>query len=141
MKRILFTSTLAAALAAAIFMTSNNVTAAPEGAPAPYRHVVLFKFKADAPKEKVAEVVKAFAGLKEKLPAVLSFEHGLNVSPEGINDGFTHVFTATFKDKASLENHYLKEPAHEEFVKLIKPVIEKVLVVDYVASFVDHGAH
>ena len=110
---------------------TSSLSAAPEGAAAPYRHVVIFKFKDSAPAEKVAEVVKAFRALKEKLPAVLAFEHGTNVSPEGLNDGFTHIFTLTFKDKASLENHYLKEPAHEEFVKLLKPVLEKALVVDY----------
>jgi hypothetical protein len=133
MKRLLFTTALAAAMAATVFMSSHHATAASEATAAPYRHVVLFKFKDDAPKEKVDEVLKAFAALKTKLPSVLSFEHGTNVSPEGLDQGFTHVFTATFKDKASLENHYLKEPAHVEFVGLLKPVLDKVLVVDYYA--------
>ncbi|GEM_PF-1261017 len=39
----------------------------------------------------------------------------------------------SFKDKAGLEV-YLPHPAHEDFVKLLKPHLEKVYVFDYVAK-------
>jgi hypothetical protein len=100
---------------------------------APYRHVVLFKFKDDAPKEEVAKVEKAFAALKGKVDLIQEYEWGTNVSPEGLNDGFTHCFSVTFKDKADLEK-YLPHPAHQKFVGMLKDVIDKVLVVDYVAK-------
>ncbi len=68
----------------------------------PYRHVVLFKFKDDAPKEEVANVEKAFAALKGKIDLIQDYEWGTNVSPEGLDNGFTHCFFVTFKSKADL---------------------------------------
>lgn len=99
-------------------------------AEAAYRHVVLFKFKDDAPKEKIDLIVKAFGELKDKIPTITGYEWGTNVSPEGLNDGFTHCFFVTFKNKAGLEV-YLPHPAHKKFVNLLKPQLDKVLVVDY----------
>ncbi len=99
----------------------------------PYRHVVLFKFKDDAPKEEVAKVEKAFGALKGKIDLIQDYEWGLNVSPEGLDNGFTHCFFVTFKNKADLEK-YLPHPEHKKFVGMLKDVIDKVLVVDYVAK-------
>lgn len=104
--------------------------AAKEGA---YRHVVLFKFKDDAPREEVAKVEKAFAALKDKIDLIQDYEWGTNVSPEGLDDGFTHCFFVTFKNKADLEK-YLPHPEHKKFVGMLKGVIDKVLVIDYVAK-------
>ena len=100
---------------------------------APYRHVVLFKFKDDASKEDVTKVEKAFAALKEKIPQIVSFEWGTNVSPETHDQGFTHCFFVTFKDKTDLEL-YLPHPEHKKFGGLLRPHLDKVLVIDYVAK-------
>ncbi|MFT5496951.1 MAG: hypothetical protein ACI9TH_002351 [Kiritimatiellia bacterium] len=101
-------------------------------ADSPYRHVVLFKFKDDAPADKVVEVEKAFMALKGKIPLIQQVEWGKNVSPEGLDNGFTHCFFVTFKNKADLEK-YLPHPEHQAFVELLKPQLDRVLVVDYVA--------
>ena len=61
-------------------------------------------------------------------------EWGTNVSPEGLDQGFTHIFTLTFASKDALERLYLHEPAHQEFVAMLGGVLEKALVVDYVAA-------
>ena len=98
-----------------------------------YRHIVIFKFKDGAPADKVRGVVEAFKALPGKLPAIKAFEWGTNVSPENLNQGFTHIFTLTFASKESLEQHYLHEPAHQAFVALLPDVLDKALVVDYVA--------
>jgi quinol monooxygenase YgiN len=108
------------------------MTAAP-AADAPYRHVVFFKFKDNAAPEQVQAIEKAFAELAKKVETVKGFEWGTNVSPEGLNDGFTHCFLVTFADKAGLEV-YLPHPAHKEFVSQLKPLLDKVCVVDYVAK-------
>lgn len=100
---------------------------------APYRHVVLFKFKDSSSKEDVKSVVKAFAALKEKIEFIRDFEWGTNVSPEGLDQGFTHCFFVTFDSKEDLEK-YLPHPAHKEFGALLRPHLDKVLVVDYVAK-------
>jgi hypothetical protein len=99
-----------------------------------YRHIVIFQFKADAPAEKVLGVVDAFKALPGKLPAIQAFEWGTNVSPEGLDQSFTHVFTLTFASKEALEKHYLHEPAHLEFVAMLDGLLEKALVVDYNAA-------
>lgn len=114
-------------------MTSDFASAQAPGKK-PYRHVVLFSFKGDSPKEKVDDIVEAFKALPKKLPSIKAFEWGTNVSPEGINQGFTHCFTLTFENKEALEKGYLHEPAHKEFGSLLKGVIDKVLVVDYVVE-------
>lgn len=102
-------------------------------AEAPYRHIVLFKFKDGAPAAEIEKVEKAFAALKGKIDLIQDFEWGTNVSPEGKADGFTHCFFVTFKSKADLEK-YLPHPEHKKFGAALKGVIDKVLVVDYVAK-------
>ena len=99
-----------------------------------YRHIVIFKFKDGAPADQVRGVVDAFKALPGKLPAIQAFEWGPDVSPENLNQGFTHIFTLTFASKESLEKHYLHEPAHQEFVALLPDLLEKALVVDYNAA-------
>ncbi|MBE7497641.1 MAG: Dabb family protein [Verrucomicrobiaceae bacterium] len=109
------------------------MTTAANAIEAPYRHVVFFKFKDSATAEQVRVIEKDFAELAKKVPTVKGFEWGTNVSPEGLNDGFTHCFLVTFADKAGLEV-YLPHAEHEAFVAKIKPLLEKVCVVDYVAK-------
>lgn len=137
MKRIALTTLAAAALGSALLMNTTTATGqdkAAAKAAAPYRHVVLFKFKDDAPAEKVKAIVQAFKALKTKLPAIQSLEWGTNISPESHSQGFTHCFTLTFASKEALEKHYLEEPAHKEFGAMLGGVLDKVLVVDYIAQ-------
>jgi hypothetical protein len=99
----------------------------------PYRHVVLFQFKESASEENVAAIEEAFAALKGKIDTIEDYEWGTNVSPEGLNDGLTHCFFVTFKDKAGLEV-YLPHPAHQEFGSILRPHLEGVFVIDYVSK-------
>jgi hypothetical protein len=98
-----------------------------------YRHVVFFKFKDSATPEQVQSIEKAFIELSKKVDTVEAFEWGTNVSPENLNDGFTHCFLVTFANKAGLET-YLPHPEHEAFVGQLKPLLDKVCVLDYVAK-------
>lgn len=97
----------------------------------PVRHVVHFKFKADADKAQIAKVVEEFAALKQKIAVVESLEWGTDVSPEGLSKGYTHVWFVTFKNAAD-RDAYLVHPDHQAFVALLKPVLEDALVVDYI---------
>jgi hypothetical protein len=99
-----------------------------------YRHIVMFAFKPFATSVQVQTVVDAFAALKSQIPSILEFEHGVNESPENLNDGFTHVFTMTFSSREAFENSYLHEPAHQAFVKGLDGLLEKALVVDFVPT-------
>jgi len=111
----------------ALFM-STPTSAADQGV---YRHVVLFQFKASATPEQVKAVEDAFRELPKKINTITGYEWGTNVSPEGKDDGFTHCFFVTFKDKAGLDV-YLPHPDHKAFGAVLRPILEKVLVVDYV---------
>ena len=97
------------------------------------RHVVLFQFKENTTPEDVKKLEDAFRALPSKVPTVVDFEWGTNNSPEGLADGFTHCFLVTFED-AEGRAAYLPHPAHKAYVSLLKPHLEKVLVIDYVAK-------
>ena len=97
------------------------------------RHVVLFKFKDTASPEQVRAVEEKFRALKSKIPQIADLEWGTNVSPENHAQGFTHCFLLTFKDAAA-RDAYLPHPAHKEFGSQLGPVLDKVLVVDYVSK-------
>jgi hypothetical protein len=109
------------------------MNASSANAEAPYRHVVLFKFKDSATPEQVKGVEEAFKALPQQIDTIVDFEWGTNVSPEGKDDGFTHCFFVTFKDKAGLEV-YLPHPDHKAFGSRLREILEKVLVIDYVAK-------
>jgi hypothetical protein len=123
---------LGAAGVGAISSPWVGTTAVAEDKPAvgPLRHVVLVKFKEDATKEQVAEVVRAFGAMQHKIDAIAGFEWGTDVSVENLAQGFTHCFIVTFKD-AKARDEYLPHPVHEEFKKVAIPRIDKVLVVDF----------
>ena len=98
-----------------------------------YRHVVAFKFKDTTTDAQIAQIVEDFGKLQNDIPEIIAFEHGKNVSPEGLDQDFTHVFLVTFKDKAGLDV-YLPHPAHKAFVEKLLPLLEQPFVVDYVAQ-------
>lgn len=93
-------------------------------------HVVIFKFKDDAPKEGVKKVEDAFRALQTKIPQIKSYEWGTNVSPENLNQGFTHCFLLKFSSDKD-RDAYLIHPSHKEFGTILTPYIDKVMVVDF----------
>jgi hypothetical protein len=95
------------------------------------RHVVLFKFKDDAPPDRIREIEKSFRALKDQIPEILAFEWGTNMSPENRAEGFTHCFFLTFRNAAA-RDAYLPHPAHKAFGAQLRPYLDKVLVIDYV---------
>ncbi|GAB5406992.1 MAG: Dabb family protein [Aureliella sp.] len=97
------------------------------------RHVVMFKFKDSSSKEDIQGVVDAFRKLPSKIPTIADFEYGTNNSPEGLADGFTHCFLVSFKSEKDREV-YLPHEAHKAFVEVLKPHLDKVMVIDYWAG-------
>jgi hypothetical protein len=121
------------AVIGALFMNQPGAAVAQDGSAEPLRHVVLFKFKPDATKEQIQEVVAGFQALPRKIDGITAFEWGTDVSPEKLADGFTHCFIVTFKDGNS-RDAYLPHQAHKDFVAIALPRVEKVLVVDFYAK-------
>ena len=122
-------ATFAAMVCSTTAAAQQVVAPAPAGA---VRHVVVFRFKPDASAEKIRQVTEALVALKEKIPGILAMEHGVNNSPEKLNQGFTHVFQVTFANAAA-RDAYLPHPAHKAFGSLLGSlgILDGVFVVDY----------
>ena len=95
------------------------------------RHIVLFKFKDDAPEEEVQKISDAFNALPDALPVIKDFEWGLNDSPEDLHQDFTHCYLVTFASEEDRDSIYAPSPEHQAFVASLQPYIEKAFVVDY----------
>ena len=104
----------------------------PDG-PRELKHAVFFKFKDDAPGQDVKAVEDAFAALPAKIPAIKAFEWGTNNSPEKHDHGFTHCFVVSFASEQA-RSQYLPHPDHQAFVQVLRPVLDKVRVVDFWAQ-------
>lgn len=98
-----------------------------------FRHAVFFKFKSSATPEQVKEIEGDFVRMSKQVPTITGFEWGTSESVEKLNDGFTHCFFVTFKDKAGLEAYLPSEP-HKAFVAKLQGVVEKAFVFDYTAK-------
>tara|TARA_R110002095_G_scaffold61313_1_gene51894 strand:- start:485 stop:907 length:423 start_codon:yes stop_codon:yes gene_type:complete len=118
---------------AVLMVTSTRPVAADSSDSKHLRHVVMFQFKDASSEQDVQKVVDAFRALPKKIPVIADFEFGTNNSPEGLEDGFTHCFLVTFKSEADREV-YLPHEAHQAFVEVLKPHLEKVMVIDYWAG-------
>lgn len=96
------------------------------------RHIVVFKYKEGATENQIMQVTEKFRSLKNEVPGIVSFEDGVNNSPEGLNKGFTHIYVVTFEN-AEARDTYLPHPKHKKFVELMEKldVLEDVFVVDY----------
>ena len=97
------------------------------------RHIVVFKYKADATTAQIQSITDEFRALKDQIPGILAFEHGPNTSPEGKDQNFSHVYQMTFTDAAT-RDAYLPHPIHQEFGQKLRAsgIFEDVFVVDYV---------
>jgi hypothetical protein len=93
-------------------------------------HVVSIKFKSTATPDQIKAVQEAFVALKDKIPGVESLNWGTDVSPEHRNEGFTHCFVLTFASEKD-RDAYLEHPEHKAFGKILGPVMDDVMVIDF----------
>ena len=130
----IFAALVAVAFAGAFILAiSDRPSAADSKKDKLLRHVVMFDFKESSSEKDVQAVVDAFRALPGKIPQIAGFEYGTNNSPEGLNDGLTHCFLVSFKSEED-RKVYLPHDAHTAFVKVLKPHLEKVVVIDYWAE-------
>ncbi len=120
-------------LGACMSMSTTTPTTAAEQTGRSLKHVVLYKFKPETTKGQLQEVIEAFSALPNKIDTIIGFERGVNVSQENKSEGFTHCFVVTFRDEQG-RDAYLKHPAHDEYVKVVRDRREKVIVFDYWAE-------
>lgn len=94
------------------------------------RHLVLCAYKDGTTAQQQATIAAGFAGLKPLIAQVRHVEGGENVSPENLNQGYTHCFRLDFVDAAG-RDVYLTHPDHLAFVEILKPHLAQILVLDY----------
>ena len=93
-------------------------------------HIVLIQFKKELSSADMQRVSDAAYRLQQ-IEGVQSLNFGVNTSPEGLNQGYTHSLTMKFNDAFSRDSIYLPHPIHQEFVALFVPLTDAVLVYDY----------
>ena len=93
--------------------------------------MVLFKFKPEVTKEQVKEVVDAFAALPKKIDTIKDYEAGTDVSVEGKIRRSHARLCRDVRRRERSRNLPARTRPIKEFVELVGPRIEKVLVFDY----------
>lgn len=93
------------------------------------QHIVLIKTRSDADPQAVARLAEALAGLQHKIPGILDYKWGENVSPEGLGRGYDRGFVMTM-ESAQARDAYLPHPEHQKIGPLMAPVAEEVMVFD-----------
>lgn len=94
------------------------------------RHILLITFKGEASPDDIAAVRAAFLAIPHQVSGVTAVEWGQNDSPEGRAEGFTHSVLMTFADEVARQR-YLPHPDHDALKALFRPVLERIIVLDY----------
>ncbi|KAJ9132559.1 hypothetical protein NKR19_g9264 [Coniochaeta hoffmannii] len=101
-------------------------------------HVVMFAFKALATEAEVQDVCDRMLALKNncvhpdtKKTYIKSAVGGRENSKEGLQNGITYVFVSEFENEEDRAYYINKDPAHQEFVKSLASVVDKVQAVDF----------
>ena len=96
------------------------------------KHIALIEFKPSATAQDQALFWKTIKDLPKQIPGILEFSSGQNISSEGLNQGFTHSFLMTFESEQA-RDAYLPHPIHQAAVKLVLPMLERIIVIDHAA--------
>ncbi|KAB8216994.1 hypothetical protein BDV33DRAFT_206775 [Aspergillus novoparasiticus] len=104
----------------------------------PITHIVLFQFKAGTSPEIIKDICSRMLGLKDNClhpssqkPYIRTSSGGIDDSPEGIQHGITHAFVVEFASAADRDYYVKEDPVHQEFVKSLDGVVEKVQAIDF----------
>ena len=97
------------------------------------QHSVLIRFLPAATAEDIARISQHLASLSRQIPGILTLGGGQDVSPEGLQHGFTHGWLVQFVDAAA-RDAYLIHPAYQACVATLKPFVDDVLVCDFAVN-------
>ena len=93
------------------------------------RHVVMFRFKEDAPADAARSVEEGLARLPDAIEEIEGYRFGADV---GLREGnFDYCLVAEFSDGAAFLR-YAEHPEHQRFIEeRIKPVVADRVSVQY----------
>jgi len=94
------------------------------------RHVVAFKFKPQVTLPQQQKATEEFYALQKKIPQIIEFEGGPDLSFYQKKGKFTHCFIVTVNNEQDLAI-YGEHPDHKAFSKRVDPLLAEVMVVDY----------
>jgi hypothetical protein len=94
------------------------------------KHIALFKFKEGTAQEQIDQALDQILELSESIDGIEDYVGGVNNSPEGLNQGYTHGFVMTFKDAAARDT-YLTHPDHERVKTTVLPSIGSIVIFDF----------
>ena len=94
------------------------------------RHVVMFRWTADATDEAKAAVARGLDGLPGAIPEIAAYRHGPDA---GLADGnWDHVVVGDFADEAAYLE-YRDHPVHQALIAdHIRPIVAERAAVQYV---------
>ena len=90
-------------------------------------HIVLFKWKTNAPKKEIEQIIDDLRLLRNTVPGIIGLRSGHNISDM---HGYTQTLVVSFKDKKSLDN-YRTHPAHKQILKRIRKYQEDIIGIDF----------
>jgi len=94
-------------------------------------HIVVFKYHEKVSKEQEQKLLNKLHAFKGSIPGIVDISAGINQTEEKENmHGFSLGLRVTFHDRESLRE-YGPHPVHQDFVKSLDGILEKVIVVDY----------
>uniref|UniRef100_A0A6U5BI28 Stress-response A/B barrel domain-containing protein n=1 Tax=Hemiselmis andersenii TaxID=464988 RepID=A0A6U5BI28_HEMAN len=97
----------------------------------PVKHIVLFKFKADAGDDKISAVKDGLLALKPSLPGILDMSFGATFMHDRAQ-GYTHALVVDLKDKDALTEYAGNADHVAVITNHIKPNLDAPpLAMDY----------
>ena len=94
------------------------------------KHIALFKFKAEVTEDQIDDLFDQILNATEEIPGIEDYVSGVDCSPEGLAQGYTHGFIMTLTDAAA-RDAYLTHPEHEKIKVLLGANVESVLAFDF----------
>jgi hypothetical protein len=92
------------------------------------KHIVVFKFKAEAPKSDIKAAIESLRALPGKIDVIRKFEVGENVLPS--ERAWHAALIGEYDNLAALEV-YSKHPDHLAVVTKLREITEAIGSVDY----------
>jgi hypothetical protein len=101
------------------------------------KHIVIFKFTESTTQAQIDAFTQEFTSLKSRIPEIMTFDYGVNTSPENLNHGYNHIYLLTFANNAA-RDAYLIHPEHVKFTEYVGEtgIVQEVFVFDYLPKAV-----
>jgi hypothetical protein len=91
-------------------------------------HIVLFRFKAGTPEDRIADAGRALCAMRDRIPGIRRIDWGPNLAPGSAE--YSHLLVVTVDDMTAVQR-YLDHPHHLEIVAdFLTPIREARVAAD-----------